>query len=289
MRTWIVALSILACGGLAGYGLAPKPAGLAAASSAPAAAGEKTGVRAEGQVVAYPGAEVTLASEQAGTLVRLDCTEKRRVRRGETIAVLRREESRAAVAEAAAREKEAETEASLAEVELRRARDLAGQGFFSRQAVDRAEQSLASARARRDSARATVHRLEAALDKAVIVAPITGTVIGRLANEGETVTAGQGLCALADLGQLRLEIEVDEFDAGRIEPGAGVRVSAEGYPGKEWAGKVEDIPDAVVSRRLRPQDPSRPVDVRVLLVKVALQEATPLKLGQRVEVRIGRL
>ena len=65
-----------------------------------------------------------------------------------------------------------------------------------------------------------------------------------------------------------------------------VRVTAEGYDGKVWQGRVEEIPDAVVGRRLKPQDPGKPEDTRVLLVKVALLEPTPLKLGQRVEIRI---
>jgi hypothetical protein len=41
-----------------------------------------------------------------------------------------------------------------------------------------------------------------------------------------------------------------------------------------------------VNRRLNPQDPAKPIDTRVLLVKVAFAEPTPLKLGQRVEVRM---
>ena len=49
---------------------------------------------------------------------------------------------------------------------------------------------------------------------------------------------------------------------------------------------MEEIPDAVVGRRLKPQDPGKPEDTRVLLVKIALSEPTPLKLGQRVEIRI---
>ena len=49
---------------------------------------------------------------------------------------------------------------------------------------------------------------------------------------------------------------------------------------------IEEIPDSVVNRRLKPQDPSKPIDTRVLLVKVAFAEETPLKLGQRVEVKI---
>ncbi len=51
---------------------------------------------------------------------------------------------------------------------------------------------------------------------------------------------------------------------------------------------MEESPDAVVGRRLKPQDPGKPEDTRVLLVKVALLEPTPLKLGQRVEISIDK-
>ncbi len=47
---------------------------------------------------------------------------------------------------------------------------------------------------------------------------------------------------------------------------------------------MEEIPDEVEGRKLKPEDPGKPTDTRVLLVKVAFDEATPLKLGQRVEV-----
>ena len=39
-------------------------------------------------------------------------------------------------------------------------------------------------------------------------------------------------------------------------------------------------------RRLKPQDPSRPTDTRILAVKVAFAEPTPLKLGTTVELKI---
>ena len=62
----------------------------------------------------------------------------------------------------------------------------------------------------------------------------------------------------------------------------------EGEPGKKTrAERLEEIPDAVSGRRLKPQDPGKPSDTRVLIVKVRLEEPTPLKLGQRVEVEIG--
>ena len=80
---------------------------------------------------------------------------------------------------------------------------------------------------------------------------------------------------------------MDEFDASRVTLGAGAVVTAEGFDGRRWRGTVEEIPDAVSGRRLKPQDPGKPQDTRVLIVKVKLAEPTPLKLGQRVEVEFG--
>lgn len=278
-------LLVFAAGMAAGYGFwdrspAPRP---------PAAPVAAVAVRAEGRVAAYPGAWLTLAGERAGTLVTLNCREQAVMRQGETVAVLRRDEDRAALAEAEAQVAVAEAEARLAAAEVQRAHELAAQGFHSRQAVDRADAALVVARARLASARATERRLAAALDRTVVQAPFAATVVERLASAGEAVAAGQGLCAIADLGRLRIEAEVDEFDAARVRVGDPVRIIAEGYDEAGWPGRVEEIPDAVTRPRLRPQDPARPSDTRVLLVKVALPAGLPLKLGQRVEVLLGRL
>ena len=109
----------------------------------------------------------------------------------------------------------------------------------------------------------------------------------RHVDEGEAVGPGGAVATLTDLRRLRVEAEVDEFDIGRIRIGDQVTITAEGYDGAQWIGKVEELPDAVRERGMRPQDVARPSDARILLVKVALQESVPLKLGQRVEVVIA--
>ena len=58
-------------------------------------------------------------------------------------------------------------------------------------------------------------------------------------------------------------------------------------PARRLRGEVEEIADAVVPRQLRPEDPGRPSDTRVLRVKVAFREPSSLKLGQRVELAIN--
>jgi RND family efflux transporter MFP subunit len=262
------------------------------APSAPTAAeGTVTGSRgarvaAEGRVVAYPGAEVVVGTDLAGTIVVLRVQEKDRVRKGQVLAELRSDDYRASLAEARARVVEADADIRLAEAEVERARSLWQKAVGSRQAVDKAERDVDAARARRATAAATADRLAAVLAKTRIVAPIDGVVVTRHAQAGETLEAGKPIVTIADLSRVRVEAELDEFDSGRVRLDDSVRVTAEGYDGKAWKGKVEEIPDSVVGRRLKPQDPGKPEDTRVLLVKVALLEPTPLKLGQRVEIRI---
>lgn len=242
-------------------------------------------VVAEGRVVTYPGAEVTIGTDVSGTIERLAVDEKESVRKGDVIAVIKADDTRAALSVARARVGEAVADIRLFEAEVARARHLHQEDVGSKQAWDKAERDLDSARARQASAAAEVRRLEALVEKTVITSPIDGVVITRHVQPGETIDTGEAIVTVADLKKIRVEAEIDEFDTARVQLGATVKVTAEGFD-RPWRGTIEEIPDAVVNRRLKPQDPSKPIDTRVLLVKVAFAEATPLKLGQRVEVRI---
>lgn len=251
----------------------------------PIARDMKATVAAEGRLVAYPGAEVTVGSDAAGTIERLLVEEKEAVRKGQVIARIAAEDTRAALAVARSRVGEADADIRLYEAEVARAAHLFREDVGSKQSWEKAERDLDAARARRGSAVAEVHRLDALVEKTVVLAPIDGVVITRFAHAGETVATGDPIVAIADLTRTRVEAEVDEYDAARIRLGGKAVVKAEGFDG-QWRGTIEEIPDTVVNRRLKPQDPSKPIDTRVLLVKIAFDDKAPLKLGQRVEVRI---
>jgi RND family efflux transporter MFP subunit len=218
--------------------------------------------------------------------VRVPFEESQAVRKGELVAELDSEEIRAALAEARALVMEDEAELRLAEANLRRRQDLADQRVISAHDLDQARRDLDTARARLETARAAVTRHEAQLAKTRIVAPISGTLIARHVDAGETVEAGARIVTLADLSRLRVEAEADEADAAALAAGTPATITADGYPGRSWRGRVEEIADSVTLRKLKPQDPSRPTDTRILSVKVAFAEPTPLKLGTTVELRI---
>ena len=259
-------------------GLVASPVGDARRSS---------GTRAEGRVAAYPGAAASVGTDIAGTVARVLVHEKDVVRSGQLLVELASGEQRAALDEARARIGEAAANLKLAEAQVARWQVLKAQDLAAQQSLDGAIRDRDAARAQLDLANATAQRLAATLAKTRIVSPIDGVVIARSVEAGQPVESGTPLVTVADLKRMRIEAEVDEFDAARVALGADVAVSAEGFDGQMWRGRVEEIPDAVVARRLKPEDPGRPSDTRVLLVKVALLEPTPLKLGQRVELDIG--
>jgi RND family efflux transporter MFP subunit len=279
----LVALAAVAGTVLQARGLvSPRPAAAPVAEK-PAA----TGVAAEGRVVAYPGAEVRVGAERGGRLVRVLVEEGAAVRKGQLLAEIESDELRAALAEARARVAEAEAEGRLADANLARRRQLTEEKILAVNDLDQATRDVETARARVETARASVLRYEALLAKSRIAAPIAGTVVARRVDAGQMVETGDHAFTVADLGRLRIEGEAHEADAEAVVLGTEVTITADGYPGRSWRGRLEEIPDAVTLRRIKPQDPSRPTDARVLAVKVAFAEPAPLKLGTTVDLRIA--
>jgi RND family efflux transporter MFP subunit len=245
-------------------------------------------VVADGRVVARPAADIVLSAEDAGTIAEVAVREKSRVRKGDVLVILRAADQEAAVAEASAKLAAAEADLAYQQREFKRrvGGDASSKEYPGE--VDAVRRDLQMATAHRQAAAAFLKRCEAALARTRLTSPIDGTVLGRFVHPGETVTTGTRLIEVADLSRVYVEAEVDEFDVGRITQGEPVSISAEGQGTHLERGRVEDIPDRVVERDVRPEDPGRPSDSRVLLVKIALEQPVRLKLGQRVEVEISR-
>jgi HlyD family secretion protein len=283
---WTVPVGMALLGATALQAVGPGGRAGASGDAAAATATAPRRIAAEGRVVTYPGAEVRVGSDRAGRIVGVRVVEGDVVRKGDVLAVLESDELAASVAAAAARFAEAEAEVRLAELTRERKRALVAERIAAASDLDQAERDLEIARARRATASAEASRLQAQLRKTRIVSPIDGTVTARAVDPGETVEPGDPVATIADLRRLRVEGEADEADADALALGAEVEVSADGFPGQVWGGRIEEVADSVTLRALKPQDPGRPTDTRILAVKVALSETTPLRLGTTVELKI---
>lgn len=248
---------------------------------------EAATIRAEGRVIVPPGAEITVSAEMNGPIDELAVTEHSPVSAGQLIARIGRDEQQAQLAEARAQLAEVSLQVEYTKKERERTQSLRTANVVPQASLDLATHVHDQAVAKIASLKAGIARLQRMLDKAVVRAPTSGVVTTRFADQGEYVSAGTPLLTIVDLRQMRVEVEVGEFDLGRLSSSAQARIVAEGFDGQSWSGTVLEVPQWVTSRRLKPLDPGRPSDTRVLLVHVSLPEGAPLRLGQRVEVELS--
>ena len=242
-------------------------------------------IRCEGRLAAYPGADVIVGTDQGGVVAGFSVHEKETVRKGQLLARIDDREQRASLQAAEARIREQSAEIAFQRNEVARRQRLVASGVLDRRALEDAQTQLELLEARVQEASSEAGQLRSLLAKREIRAPISGVVLERFTNAGEAVAPGAKVVRVADLSRTRIEAEVDEFDLSRLHIGSLVEIAAEGDSSR-WQGRVEELPDAVGPRKLKPEDPSRPTDIRVLLVKIAPAEPLPLKLGQKVELRI---
>jgi membrane fusion protein, copper/silver efflux system len=87
-------------------------------------------------------------------------------------------------------------------------------------------------------------------DQLIISAPLSGTVIEKLAFAGDYVETGQPIYRLADLSHLWVQLEVYESDVQWLKLGQKASFSTQSYPGKKFEGTVSFI-DPVLNDRTR--------------------------------------
>ncbi|MBI5047947.1 MAG: efflux RND transporter periplasmic adaptor subunit [Deltaproteobacteria bacterium] len=135
-------------------------------------------------------------------------------------------------------------------------------------------------------AEATVEYYKRFLEKTIIKSPISGKVIRKYLEEGETAIPETPIAAVADVDRTRINTEVDETDIGRIQVGDPAEVTSDSYPGKVFKGEIQEIFDYVGQRKVKPNNPAKNLDMKVIQVKILLKEKTPFKLGMTVDVKI---
>lgn len=132
-----------------------------------------------------------------------------------------------------------------------------------------------SARAEVKQAEADVAKAKWRLDNCRILAPISGTILKKNAEEGNIVNpiafnGSFSICDVADLSDLEVSLDIQERDVSRVFKGQVCRIRADAYPDRLYAG--------VVSRLMPIADRAKgAVPVRVKLTVPTDEEGVYLK------------
>lgn len=157
---------------------------------------------------------VTLATEVAGELQRLDVDLGDRILAGQVLGDVARDELSWAA-------EKAEAEASLAEVNLKRIEALVASQSATHQELDR---SRADAIRTRAESRLAAKRLA----DTTLLSPITGYVAQRFASPGDYLSVGKPVLSIASIDPLRLRVEVPEQYVGTVKEGTPVTLEVAG-------------------------------------------------------------
>lgn len=156
---------------------------------------------------------------------------------------------------------ERESDLKLAELQLRRQRNLMAEDATTVEALQNAEAVRLGAQAQIEALKAQIDQTEsnlradeANLNYAKIFAPMTGTVVSITARQGQTLIASQQapvILRVADLSTMTVQTQVSEADVSRLELGMKAYFTTLGGDGRRWQGTLRKIePTPVVQNNV---------------------------------------
>lgn len=202
----------------------------------------------------------------AGELMDLQVREGDAVKAGQVLARIDPTEYQRRVRQAQEQAEAAKAQVDITQRQFDNNRALVDQGFISKTALDTSLAALQSAQATHRAAVAGTDVARRALEDAVLVAPFSGWVAARTAQNGERLSIDTRILELVDLSQLELEAALSAADA------RGVRL------GQTATLHVEGLQQAVTATVLR-INPSAQAGSRSVLVYLKIGDVGGLRQG----------
>jgi membrane fusion protein (multidrug efflux system) len=180
--------------------------------------------------------QVTLSAPVTERLVRLGFDDGDYVRKGQVIAVLASGVENAQLAEAQARQREANQQ-------LRRIQTLRKRGFATQANLDAQSAAAGAAGAQAAEARA-------AIGERVITAPFSGYASLRTISPGAVVNSGTEIATISDISLIKLDFPVPETALSAIKQGLTINARSAAYPDQPFRGQIATV-DPVVDPNTR--------------------------------------
>lgn len=212
--------------------------------TAPVARGDLTiTVSATGTL--NPVTLVNVGTQVSGTVKKLSVDYNSRVEKGQMLAELDERTYAAAVRQSEANVSSATASRDLATANAKRAEGLFAKGYIAQQDLDTARQQAQSASAQRELALAQLDRDRTNLGYTIIRSPVSGVVVSREVDVGQTVAASFQTPTLfkiaQDLAKMQIDSSFAEADVGRIRVDQPVRFTVDAFPDRDFHGVVRQI------------------------------------------------
>jgi RND family efflux transporter MFP subunit len=186
---------------------------------------------------------ISIGVRVAGRIDAYLVDESDKVVQGQPLVRLDARDYEAALARGRAGLERADANIALRSKEIERIRFLRSQDVASQSELDVKENELRVAQAEAAELRAEIEQAEVNLDYTVLRAPMDGVILAKLKEVGEIAVpggfAGSGdLIRMANLDDLRAEVDVNEADLARVHLHQPAEVIPDAFSDKKYAAEV---------------------------------------------------
>lgn len=111
--------------------------------------------------------------------------------------------------------------------------------------LQRANAALKVAQANVLASKASLAQSQTERARAIIHSPVSGVVLAREVDPGQTVAASLNTPTLfviaEDLSQMKLEVAIDEADVGQVKEGQEAKFTVDAFPGRTFPAKITRV------------------------------------------------
>lgn len=192
-----------------------------------------------------PVSLVNVGTQVSGTVKKLYVDFNSKVEKGQILLELDD-----ALLAAQQKQSQASVRSALASLELAaaneaRMRNLYAQEYVSRQELDTAVQAKKAAESQLEQTQAAVEKDRANLSYSLIRSPVSGVVVDRTVDVGQTVAASLQTPTLfkiaQDLAKMQIDANFAEADIGNIRVGQVARFNVDAFPNRSFEGRVRQV------------------------------------------------
>ncbi len=209
-----------------------------------------------------PVTMVNVGTQVSGRVKKIYADFNDQVKQGQILLELEDDLFKAQIEQSRGNVKNFEASVELAKANELRMRSLFEKEYVSKQELDQALQALKSSEALLSAAKAKLNLDQTNFGYSIIKSPVSGVVIDRVVDEGQTVAASLQTPILfkiaQDLSKMEIGTSFAEADIAKIQVGQIAKFSVDAYPNNNFEGVVKQI-------RLNPVNTSNVVTYNIVI------------------------
>ncbi|MFC1659235.1 efflux RND transporter periplasmic adaptor subunit [Pseudomonadota bacterium] len=205
---------------------------------------------------------ITVGTQVSGTVEKIYVDYNDKVEKGQVLAELDTSILKRRVDEALSRLRKAKSNLEYIELNAKRTRTLYKKNYIAKVELDQSENALESAEEEYKIAKSQHETAKTNLSYAIIESPVSGVIISRNVDVGQTVAASLSAPILfeiaEDLSKMQIETSISESDIGMIKTGQIVTFDVDAFAKKTFEGSIKQI-------RLNPKTEQNVVTYNVII------------------------